>query len=231
MRLITLDTETTGTGDGHRIIEIACVEIIDRRITGGQFHSYVNPERSVDFGAFQIHGISDKHLKDKPLFYEIADDLIDFISQSIVIAHNSSFDTRFLNMEFDLAGKFNINEYCEEVVDSLAIARKRHPGQKNGLDALCKRYHVNNSKRKLHGALLDAQLLAEVYLAMTGGQIELNNLKKEIKPENIKRISHDLAASLKVIRPTNEEIIHHNNKLLSIDKASNNKTIWKKYYA
>ncbi|MGE4348425.1 MAG: DNA polymerase III subunit epsilon [Candidatus Berkiella sp.] len=178
MRQIILDTETTGLSpeQGHRVIEIGCVEMMHRRLTGKTFHVYLNPEREVDKGAFMVHGISNDFLKDKPLFHEIVDEFITFIKDAELIIHNAPFDVGFLESEFkrvNLRGWEDLSSQCT-VTDTLAIARKKHPGQKNNLDALCKRYQVNNQHREKHGALLDAEILADVYLAMTGGQSKLD---------------------------------------------------------
>lgn len=175
MRHIVLDTETTGLSysEGHRIIEIGCIELIDRKFSGNHFHVYLNPEREVDAGAFRVHGISTQFLQDKPRFKDIANDLIRFIDQSSLIIHNATFDVGFLNHEFSLLNlPTRVENHCS-VIDTLELARQKHPGQRNNLDALCKRYHVDNSNRELHGALLDAEILAFVYLAMTGGQKQL----------------------------------------------------------
>lgn len=173
MRQIVLDTETTGLepGLGHRIIEIGCVELVNRRPTGRRFHRYLNPERDIDEGALAVHGITRAELEREPRFAEIAEELIVFIQGAELVIHNAAFDVAFLDMELGrVAGELRtIGALCQ-VLDSLALAREIHPGQRNSLDALCKRYSVDNSRRELHGALLDAQLLAEVYLAMTGGQ-------------------------------------------------------------
>jgi len=175
MRQIILDTETTGIGAqlGHRIIEIGCLEMINRKLTGKHYHVYLNPQREVDEGAFKVHGISSEFLQDKPLFKDIADDFIAFVDGAELIIHNAPFDVGFLNAELKRA-KFTkaVVDYCE-VLDTLVLAKKKHPGQRNSLDALCKRYEVDNSNRQWHGALLDAELLAFVYLAMTGGQTKL----------------------------------------------------------
>lgn len=175
MRQIVLDTETTGISHehGHRIIEIGCVELIDRRITGQQLHVYINPERDIDEGAFKVHGISANFLQDKPVFIDILPAFIEFIDKAELIIHNASFDVGFVNAELKRAGWPTLLEHHCQVVDTLLLARNKHPGQRNSLDALCKRYEVDNSNRALHGALLDAQLLAFVYLAMTGGQASL----------------------------------------------------------
>ena len=172
MRQIVLDTETTGleTSANHRIIEIGCVEMIDRKVTDNYWHFYVNPDRDIDAGAFSVHGISTDFLKDKPHFEDIADDFLNFVKGAELIIHNAPFDMGFLNHEFaKLNNPLKLEEHCS-VLDSLVLARQKHPGQKNNLDALCKRYEIDNSSRTLHGALLDSQILAEVYLMMTGGQ-------------------------------------------------------------
>lgn len=171
-RQIILDTETTGlrVEDGHRMIEIGCLEMINRRLTGNHFHYYINPGREIDAGATAVHGITNDFLRDKPAFASLASQLVEFISGSELIIHNAPFDLSFLNYELSMLGKFKlITDYCS-VVDTLVLARQMHAGQRNSLDALCKRYGVDNTKREWHGALLDAHLLAEVYLAMTGGQ-------------------------------------------------------------
>jgi DNA polymerase-3 subunit epsilon len=176
MRQIALDTETTGLdpSSGHRIIEVACVELINRRVTGKTYHQYINPDREIDQGAIQVHGITNAFLTDKPRFNEIVENLIQFIDGAELIIHNAPFDVGFINHEFGLLKNFKnrLHDYCQ-VIDTLDMGRKMHPGQKNSLDALCKRYQVDNSNRTLHGALIDADLLAQVYLAMTGGQISL----------------------------------------------------------
>jgi DNA polymerase-3 subunit epsilon len=172
MRQIALDTETTGlsTEHGHRIIEIGCVEIINRKLTGNTFHYYIDPQRTVDAGAYAIHGISNDFLQDKPKFNEVVAPLLEFIEGAELIIHNATFDVGFLNYELKLAEHARlINDYCS-VFDTLLFARQIHPGQKNNLDALCRRYDIDNSHRQSHGALLDADLLARLYLAMTGGQ-------------------------------------------------------------
>ncbi len=177
MRQIVLDTETTGLepSQGHRIIEIGCIELLDRRPTGERRHWYLNPDREVDEGALEVHGISLDDLKDKPRFVDIAEDLLSFLRGAQLLAHNASFDVGFLDYELSLLDSAHgkITDYCQ-VLDTLAVARQKRPGQKNNLDALCKHYGVDNSRRDLHGALVDAQLLAEVYLLMTGGQTRLS---------------------------------------------------------
>lgn len=172
MRQIVLDTETTGIGpeQGHRVIEIGCVELIDRKLTGKHYHVYINPKREVDEEAFRVHGISDSFLSDKPYFEDIIDPFIQFVDKAELIIHNAPFDMGFLNSELrHCHWKQSLDKHCT-VFDTLVFAREKHPGQRNSLDALCKRYDIDNSNRELHGALLDAEILAHVYLAMTGGQ-------------------------------------------------------------
>ncbi|MDH5766251.1 MAG: DNA polymerase III subunit epsilon [Gammaproteobacteria bacterium] len=177
MRQIVLDTETTGLDpkQGHRIIEIGCVEIINRRITENVYHQYIQPDREIDEGAYEVHGISNEFLEDKPRFKDIVDDFMQFVKDAELVIHNAPFDVGFLDHELKLlaSGQGVIADHCT-VTDTLVMARQKHPGQKNNLDALCKRYEVNNAQRELHGALLDAELLAEVYLRMTGGQVTLS---------------------------------------------------------
>ncbi|MFY7697683.1 MAG: DNA polymerase III subunit epsilon [Legionella sp.] len=225
MRQIVLDTETTGIGHefGHRIIEIGCVELIDRKITGNHFHVYLNPERKVDEGAFRVHGISDEFLQDKPLFIDIIKDFIEFIQGAELIIHNAPFDVGFLEAELKYARwPTALHQHCS-VLDTLILAREKHPGQRNSLDALCKRYEVDNSNRKFHGALLDAEILAWVYLAMTGGQGHLF-LDEQILSE--KSIAANLpssdASSLStpVISATSAEITKHRELISCIVEKS-----------
>lgn len=175
MRQVILDTETTGLSaeDGHRIIEIGCLEVVNRRITGATLHFYVNPERGIDEGAMAVHGITPEMLQDKPRFAEVADEVMAFVANAQVIIHNAPFDLAFLDAELGRLGRGRFREGCQDVLDTLAMARELHPGKRNSLDALCDRYGVSNAHRKLHGALLDAELLADVYLAMTRGQESL----------------------------------------------------------
>jgi DNA polymerase III subunit epsilon len=175
MRQVILDTETTGIGheQGHRVIEIGCVELIDRKLTGKHFHVYLNPQRLVDEGAFRVHGISDAFLQDKPLFAEKVSEFLQFVGGAELIIHNAPFDMGFLNSELKhIKWAKKLEEYCD-VIDTLVLAREKYPGQRNSLDALCKRYGIDHFNRQLHGALLDAEILAYVYLAMTGGQTNL----------------------------------------------------------
>jgi DNA polymerase III subunit epsilon len=178
MRQVVLDTETTGleVEAGHRVIEIGCVELVNRRITNNKFHRYMNPERPVDSGAIEVHGLDNAFLADQPLFADIAEEFLEFVRGAELVIHNAEFDVGFINAELVRLGNGTpqeIREHCS-VLDSLALARRMHPGQRNSLDALAKRYNVDNSRRELHGALLDAEILAEVYLAMTGGQATLS---------------------------------------------------------
>jgi DNA polymerase-3 subunit epsilon len=176
MRQIVLDTETTGleVSLGHRVIEIGCIELVDRRVTGNHWHHYFNPEREIDAGAYEVHGISNDFLQDKPRFLELADEFYDYVKGAELVIHNAAFDVGFLNHEMKLlqASYEPLGGVCS-ILDTLLLARQKHPGQKNNLDALCKRYDIDNSQRSLHGALLDARILADVYLAMTGGQTSL----------------------------------------------------------
>ena len=232
MRQIVLDTETTGleTARGDRIIEIGAVELKDRKITGKTFHVYLNPDRDIEDGAYEVHGISSDFLVDKPRFSEIAAEFIQFIRGSELIIHNAPFDTGFINAEFTLLGKRwgSIEDYCS-IVDSLRIARDKHPGQKNSLDALCVRYKIDNSGRDLHGALLDAQILADVYLAMTGGQTSL--LLSEASNHGMLRdndftlLRKDRPA-IRVIQPDESEYESHRQRLAAIDRESGGNCVW-----
>lgn len=214
MRQIILDTETTGIGpeQGHKVIEIGCVELIDRKLTGNHFHVYLNPQREVDEGAFRVHGISTEFLQDKPLFHEIVMEFLQFIEDSEVIIHNAPFDVGFLNSELKhVKWKKTLEEYCH-ITDTLVLAREKHPGQRNSLDALCKRYEINHFNRELHGALLDAEILAYVYLAMTGGQSNLfSEVESTLSHSKMKAQEHKLL-NLKnpvIINATDDELTQH----------------------
>lgn len=232
MRQIVLDTETTGLDATHgdRIIEIGALELKDRKLSGQTFHVYLNPERPIEDGAFDVHGISNEFLADKPRFGEIAADLIQFLRGGELIIHNAPFDTGFLNAELAILGKRwgRIEDYCI-IVDSLRIARDKHPGQKNSLNALCSRYAVDNSGREYHGALLDARILAEVYLAMTGGQTSLL-LQEEplLGATGFEKTSWSRKErlALRVIQPDKTELESHRHRLSLIEKASGGKCIW-----
>jgi DNA polymerase-3 subunit epsilon len=234
MRQIVLDTETTGleTSQGHRIIEIGCVEIMNRRLTGKHYHQYINPEREVDAGAQAVHGISNAMLADKPVFARIADEFLQFIGNAELIIHNAAFDIGFIDYEMNMLrpGFGSITNRCH-VVDTLLMARAKHPGQKNNLDALCKRYGVDNSQRELHGALLDAEILADVYLLMTGGQTALSlggNQSKEDGGESLNEIRRLPAGRtpLPVIYASDEELVAHEQKLAAIAKSSGDNCVW-----
>ncbi|MDZ7663219.1 DNA polymerase III subunit epsilon [Thiohalophilus sp.] len=235
MRQIVLDTETTGLepAQGHRIIEIGCVELVNRRLTDNRYHQYINPEREIDEGAVEVHGITTEFLADKPRFEEIAEDFVNFIHGAELIIHNAPFDVGFINHElkqFD-GNRQPVDQSCR-IVDTLVMARQMHPGQKNNLDALCKRYTIDNSSRELHGALLDAEILAEVYLAMTGGQVRLS-LEGRGSGEARSRIEsrRPLAAGrppLKIIRASETEQLAHQARLEAIDQASDGQCLWRK---
>ena len=223
MRQIILDTETTGReiSEGHRIIEIGCLELIDRRPSKQHFHCYLNPERDSEPGALAVHGLSTEFLLDKSLFKSIADEFLNFIQGAQLIIHNAPFDLAFLDYELKLTGKNykKIVDYCQ-ILDTLPLARQLHPGQRNILDALCKRYEIDNSKRNKHGALLDAELLMHVYLAMTGGQTHLFTEEKiscAIQTEH-KKISGDIV--LPIIYATAEELTTHEKYLARIGKEA-----------
>lgn len=228
-RQIILDTETTGLDAalGHRILEVAAVELVDRRLTGNHLHRYVNPERPSDEGALQVHGLTEDFLRDKPKFGEVAAELLDFIRGAELVIHNASFDLSFLNHELGLLNLKPVKEYCPSVVDTLAMARELHPGKRNNLDALCDRYQIDNSKRTLHGALLDANLLAEVYLAMTRGQDSLMiDLAPAPQAAATRRANGRL--DLVVLAASAEELAEHEKQLAELDKASGGATLWRK---
>ena len=224
MRQIILDTETTGLEPekGHRIIEIGCIEMVNRRLTGEYFHVYLNPERLIDPDAINVHGLTDEFVRDKPLFKEVKEKLLNFLQGAELIIHNAPFDIGFINYELKLFDATHppITELCG-VIDSLVLARQLHPGQRNNLDALCQRYHVDNSDRNLHGALLDAKLLAQVYLAMTGGQTTMfaqeqaQIIKTEHAKIEIRRLAED-RLPLKVISANAAELAEHEKYLAEI---------------
>ena len=228
MRQVVLDTETTGldVAQGNRIIEIGCVEVDRRRLTGRHYHQYVNPQHEVEEGALEVHGITNEYLADKPLFAQIVDEFLAFVEGSELLIHNAAFDVAFLDAELDRLGSGygRMADYCK-ITDTLAIARKKHPGQRSNLDALCKRYGVDNSQRDLHGALLDAEILADVYLLLTGGQ---TNLVLAEGSESGSRGDQTLTAtkidradlSLNVLAATAEEISAHEKLLARIQKDS-----------
>lgn len=226
MRQIILDTETTGleTSLGHRVIEIAAVEMVNRRFTGNHFHQYLNPDREIDAGAQQVHGISLDFLQDKPRFREIMSDFLNYIDGGELIIHNAPFDVGFLNHELGLEGMNPVLSYCGGVVDTLKLAKELHPGQKNNLDALCKRYGVDNSGRTLHGALLDAELLAEVYLAMTRGQESLvMDVDTITTQDNVVKMP---SGPLLIQKALSDELSQHEHQLAAIDKESKGQCLW-----
>ncbi len=234
MRQIVLDTETTGLEpkQGHRIIEIGCVELLNRKLTGNVYHQYIQPEREIDAGAMEVHGITNEFLKDKPRFKDILNDFLTFIKDAELIIHNAPFDVGFINHEFKLAdtGTGLVRDYCQ-VMDTLQLARQMHPGQRNSLDALCKRYDIDNSQREKHGALLDAEILADVYLTMTGGQVCLSlGGMQERKQGRFEEQVHRLETNrspLKIVRATSEELDNHARFLKIISDASDGNCIWK----
>lgn len=234
MRQIVLDTETTGleVSQGHRIIEIGCVEIEERRLTGRHFHRYINPQRDIDAGAIEVHGITALFLSDKPVFAAIAKDFIEFVDGAELIIHNAPFDLGFLNSEMQRldAKSPPMSDRCV-ITDTLVMARSRHPGQRNSLDALCQRYTVDNSSRDLHGALLDAEILADVYLTMTGGQTTLalggdnGESGGQVRSTQRKPLS-ETRARLPVIQPSREELAAHETQLDAI-AASGAEPLWR----
>ena len=235
MRQIVLDTETTGleASQGHRIIEIGCVELINRKLTGSHYHQYINPQREIDQGAIEVHGITNEQLQDKPLFAQIAQDFVEFVAGAELIIHNAPFDLGFLNAELQRLPQeqTQMQALCG-VIDTLVMARAKHPGQRNNLDALCQRYDVDNSQRDLHGALLDAEILADVYLAMTGGQTmfqlsdaSANSGDGGTSDNQIRRLAAD-RAPLAVIRASAEELAAHETQLDAI-KAGSGKVLWR----
>jgi len=235
VRQIVLDTETTGldAAQGHRIIEIGCVELVNRKLTGNHYHQYINPHREIDQGAIEVHGITSDFLADKPAFDAIAAAFIDFVQGAELVIHNAPFDIGFLNAELQRVSGVDtrVEDLCT-VTDTLVMARAKHPGQRNSLDALCQRYTVDNSQRDLHGALLDAEILADVYLAMTGGQTTLqlsdsgaaNDGQKQA--EQIVRLPANRAA-LPVIKASPEERAAHEAQLQSIAAASGGRVVWR----
>lgn len=231
-RQIVLDTETTGINprDGHRIIEIGCVELINRRFTGNNYHVYINPQREIEQEAIDVHGITNDFLRDKPVFSQVADQFFDYINGAELVIHNAPFDVGFMDHEFKMLSqpKAETRSVCK-VLDTLVLAKKMHPGQKNNLDALCRRYGIDNSHRTLHGALLDAEILADVYLLMTGGQVSLNLSSNEAGQAadsgGVRRLDPN-RAPLKIIAATADEVANHESRLDIIeDKGA--PTLWR----
>jgi DNA polymerase-3 subunit epsilon len=234
MRQVVLDTETTGleVEQRHRVIEIGCVELFNRRLTGRTFHQYLNPERDIDVGAQQVHGLTREKLAKEPTFVQVHPAFLEFIRDAELIIHNAPFDIAFLNAELariELAHK--VDQLCR-VLDTLALARQMHPGQRNSLDALCKRYSVDNSHRDYHGALLDARILAEVYLAMTGGQAMLTlSAESDTARSRARQAAPPRSAQgarIVVIRPDANELAAHEHVLALLDKASGGQTVWRR---
>ncbi len=229
MRQIVLDTETTGLSPeaGDRVIEIGCVELVNRRLTGRELHFYVNPERRNSLDAFKVHGLSDEFLADKPLFALVADELLEFVRDAEVIIHNAAFDVGFLDAELRRIGRPGFRGHAARITDSLSMARETFPGKANSLDALCRRFEVNNSGRDLHGALLDAGLLAEVYIRMTRGQESLVIDAADAFAAEIAARPIDFGAlSLIVIAADDDELAAHAALLAEIDKASGGRAVW-----
>jgi DNA polymerase III subunit epsilon len=235
VRQIVLDTETTGLepAQGHRIIEIGCVELVDRRLTGNNFHQYLQPDREIDSAAVEVHGITQEFLADKPRFRDIARDFLEYVRGAELIIHNAAFDIGFLDHELRLgaADAHSVTAWCV-VTDTLALARRLHPGQRNSLDALCKRYHIDNSHRTRHGALLDAEILADVYRAMTGGQTLLSleqGLEGARTPAatDIRRLTGE-RPPLRVIRADAEELVRHERLIEKIATGSGGRCLWLK---
>ncbi len=236
MRQIVLDTETTGLEpkQGHRIIEIGCVELVDRRLTGNNFHQYLQPDREIDEAAVEVHGITTEFLADKPRFEDVVDDFISYVDGAELIIHNAPFDVGFLNAELEKAGKEEglLERLCT-ITDTLVMARKKHPGQRNSLDALCRRYEIDNSQRQLHGALLDSEILADVYLVMTGGQgaLSFGGLSGEDSEQGgaaaIRRLT-TARKPLRVVRADESECQAHELRLDALDKASGEPCVWRR---
>jgi DNA polymerase-3 subunit epsilon len=231
MRQIVLDTETTGLNPrtGDRIIEVGCVEILNRKLTGNNFHRYINPERDSDEAALAVHGLTTEFLSDKPKFHEIADELRAFVQGAEIIIHNAPFDLAFLNHEFERLGLPPFVEHCSGVIDTLVHAKELHPGKRNSLDALCDRYGISNAHRKLHGALLDSELLADVYLAMTRGQ---NSLSMDVEVEASaggQLLEAGPLGDILVLAASADELAEHENVLAALDKGVKGECIWRKY--
>lgn len=229
MRQVILDTETTGLEYrlGDRVIEVGCVELADRKLTGRRFHRYINPEREIDAGAQAVHGLTNEFLADKPVFAGIVDELVDFIYGAELIIHNASFDVGFLNNELSLLNRGSLEGVCAGVIDTLRMARELRPGKRNSLDALCNEYGIDNSSRQLHGALLDAELLAEVYLSMTRGQ---ESLMMDVEtPVVAFQVSDNLEqrGPLRVLRATPAELAEHQRVLAELDKECKGPCLWR----
>jgi DNA polymerase-3 subunit epsilon len=231
MRQIVLDTETTGLNPrtGDRVIEVGCVEIFNRKLTGNNFHRYINPERESDEAALAVHGLTTEFLSDKPKFHEIAEELREFVQGAEVIIHNAPFDLGFLNHEFTRIGLPPFVEHCSGVIDTLVHAKELHPGKRNSLDALCDRYEISNAHRKLHGALLDSELLADVYLAMTRGQNSLT-MDVEVESANIgDALDVVPLGDIIVVAASSDELAAHDEVLIGLDKNVKGSCVWRNY--
>ena len=233
MRQVVLDTETTGLdpAQGHRVIEIGCVEIVNRKLTNKHFHCYLNPDREIDAAAIEVHGITSAFLADKPRFYQLEQEFLDFVRGAELVIHNAPFDIGFLDAELSRsdAGNQPMSAHCG-VLDSLLLAREKHPGQRNNLDALCKRYGIDNTQRTLHGALLDAEILADLYLVMTSGQRDLLLSDEDNEADESSRASRRgqvARPSLRVVSASAEEITAHEQRLQEIDKVSSEGSLWR----
>ena len=231
MRQIVLDTETTGLNPrtGDRIIEIGCVELVNRTLTGNNFHRYINPERDSDEAALAVHGLTTEFLSDKPKFHEIVEELREYVKGADVIIHNAPFDLGFLNHEFQRLGLPPFVDHCGTVIDTLVFAKEMHPGKRNSLDALCDRYGVSNAHRKLHGALLDSELLADVYLAMTRGQ---NSLSMDVEPEETGGgvlLDAVPLGEIIVLQASSDELAAHEELLVGLDKGVKGDCVWRNY--
>jgi len=229
MRRIVLDTETTGLdpAEGHRIIEVACIELNGRRPTGRHFHRFMNPEREVDLAATQVHGLTAEDLADKPRFGDLADELLEFVQGAELLIHNAPFDVAFLDSELARCGRPAITSVCT-VSDTLEAAREMHPGKKNSLDALCERYAVDHSRRTLHGALLDAQLLADVWLAMTRGQETLDIVIASAPAPSMALSQSPLRAAIRVVRASDAELAAHRAMCERIERESKGRCVWQR---
>ena len=232
MRQIILDTETTGleVRQGHRLIEVACIEMVERRLTGRHYQTYLNPDRRIDEGARQVTGIEDEFLLDKPRFAEVAEEFLAFIDGAELVIHNASFDVGFLDAELAMLsnGSGSISDRCS-VLDTLKMARELYPGQRNSLDALCKRLGVDNSRRDLHGGLIDAQLLGDVYLAMTSGQVafDLGFDSASEQKQTAVQAPVTLRARPRILRAATDELMLHEQRLDALDKSSGGKSVWR----
>lgn len=229
MRQVVLDTETTGLDwkNGDRVIEIGCVELVARKLTGRRYHVYLNPEREIEAGAMAVHGITNEFLADKPRFREVVGELLEFLREAELVIHNAAFDVGFLDSELARLSQPALADHCGGVIDTLMLARELHPGRKNSLDALCERYEVDNSGRQLHGALLDAELLAEVYLSMTRGQESLA-MELDNAPQRGAEQINLVRGPLKVLRASDAEREAHERVLAEIAKASGGNCLWQK---